>query len=257
MGTQSGTRRNISFSTGRARISAAAMLLAAAALAPAGAGQAAATTVGFGPLAHPFQDSNWGGYVATGSFTSISGSWTEPQVTCNSTSDLFAPWIGIDGYGSQTVEQTGIQTDCSSGQPVLSAWYEMYPAAPVYWSDPVSEGDTISASVVSNGGGNYTLTLTDNTKGWTEHTTQNLSAQNASAEAVIESPTSSYPSFSRLDFSGVTVNGQAFDAANPQALNSGGYVPGPLSNGSFSMTPSGSAARSRVHHGTRPKVIRY
>ncbi|MCQ4079838.1 G1 family endopeptidase [Streptomyces sp. RB6PN25] len=257
MGTQSGTRQNITFGPRRSRMTAAAMLLAAVTLAPASAGQAAASAAGFGPLAAPFQDSNWGGYVATGSFSSISGSWTEPQVTCNSSNDLFAPWVGLDGYGSQTVEQTGVQTDCSSGQPVLSAWYEMYPASPVYWSDPVSEGDSLSASVVSNGGGNYTLTLTDNTKGWSEHTTQNLSAQNASAEAVIESPTSSYPSFSRLDFSGVTVDGQAFDAANPQALDSGGYVPGPLSSGSFSMMPGGAVARTHVQHGTRPRVIRY
>lgn len=255
MSIESGTRRNFSFGPGRGRIPAAALLLAAVALAPANAGQAAAAS-GLRPLA-PFQDSNWGGYVATGSFTSISGSWTEPRITCKSTDDLFAPWVGIDGYGSQTVEQTGVQADCSSGRPVLSAWYEMYPASPAYWSNPVSEGDSITASVVSNGGGTYTLTLTDNTKGWSEHTTQSISAPNVSAEAVVESPTSSYPSVSRLEFSGITVDGQAFDAANPQALNSGGYVPGPLSNGSFSMTPSGSTARTHARHSTRPRVIRY
>jgi hypothetical protein len=256
MDTQSGARRNIGFSSGKGRISAASMLIAAVALTPASARPAAAAS-GFSPLWEPFENSNWGGYVATGSFTSISGSWTEPHVTCNSTNDLFAAWVGLDGYGSQTVEQTGVQTDCSSGRPVLSAWYELYPASPVYWSDPVSEGDNISASVISDGGGNYTLTLTDKTKGWSEHTIQNLGAQNASAEAVIESPTSSYPSFNQLNFSGVTVNGQTFDAANPQALDSNGNIPGPLSNGSFSMTPSGSTARTHARHSTRPKVIRY
>ncbi|MCQ4040619.1 G1 family glutamic endopeptidase [Streptantibioticus rubrisoli] len=253
MGTNAGTRRNRF--TGRA---AAAGLLLAAAVIPAGAGtSAAASGTGFGPHAGRFQDSNWGGYVATGSFSTISGSWTEPHVTCNSSSDLFAPWIGLDGYGSQTVEQTGVQTDCSSGSPVLSAWYEMYPAAPVYWNDPVSEGDSITASVVSNGGGSYTLTLTDNTKGWTEHVDKDLAAENVSAEAVIESPTQSYPSFSQLDFSGVTVDGQSLDATNPQAFTSGGYAPGPLSGGSFSMTPSGAAARTPHAPAKRPSVIRY
>ncbi len=254
MGTNAGTRRNRF--TGRA--AAAGLLLAAAALVPAGAGtSAAAASTGFGPHAGRFQDSNWGGYVATGSFSSVSGSWTEPHVTCNSSSDLFAPWVGLDGYGSQTVEQTGVQTDCSSGSPVLSAWYEMYPAAPVYWNDPVSEGDSITASVVSNGGGNYTLTLTDNTKGWTEHVDQNLAAENVSAEAVIESPTQSYPSFSELDFSGVTVDGQSFDSTNPQSFTSGGYAPGPLSGGSFSMTQSGGLARTPHAPAKRPSVIRY
>ncbi|MBY8883294.1 hypothetical protein K7472_00340 [Streptomyces sp. PTM05] len=245
-------RRNLA----RTRTAAAAVLLAAA-LIPVGTGTSVAATHTFAPFAKNFQDSNWGGYVAQGSFSSISGSWTEPQVTCNSSNDLFAPWVGLDGYGSQTVEQTGVQTDCSSGQPVLSAWYEMYPASPVYWNDPVSEGDSMTASVVSNGGGDYTLTLTDNTQGWTEHTDQNLGAQNASAEAVIESPSQSYPSFDELDFSGVTVDGQPFDNANPQALDSGGYTPGPLQNGSFSMTPGGDVARTQQSHHLRPGTIRY
>ncbi|OIK03653.1 G1 family glutamic endopeptidase [Streptomyces monashensis] len=253
MGTNTQARH--SRFTGRA--AAAGLLLAAVALVPACAGtSAAATGTGFGPYQGGFQDSNWGGYVATGSFGTISGSWTEPHATCNSSNDLFAPWVGLDGYGSQTVEQTGVQTDCSSGSPVLSAWYEMYPAAPVYWNDPVSEGDSITAKVVSNGGGSYTLTLTDNTKGWTEHVSQNLGAHNASAEAVIESPTQSYPSFSKLDFSGVTVDGKSFDATNPQAFTSGGYTPGPLSGGSFSMTPSGTV-RAPHTPAERPPVIRY
>ncbi len=250
MGTCIGTRRTIA----KGKATAAGLLLTAAALVPVSAGSSVAASGGFAPQARHFQDSNWGGYVAQGGFSTISGSWTEPHVTCNTTDDLFAPWVGLDGYGSQTVEQTGVQTDCSSGSPVLSAWYEMYPAAPVYWNDPVDEGDSITAGVVSNGGGSYTLTLTDNTKGWTEHVDQNLGAQNASAEAVIESPTQSYPSFGQLDFSGVTVDGQPFDATSPQALTSGGYTPGPLQNGSFSMTPGGGFARAP--HATRPQAHR-
>ena len=71
---------------------------------------------------------NWSGAAKTGSgFTSVKSSWTEPSVTCNSTNDLMAPWVGIDGYGSSSVEQTGVATDCSSGHPVYQAWYEMYP----------------------------------------------------------------------------------------------------------------------------------
>lgn len=55
---------------------------------------------------------NWSGAAATGSgFSSVTSTWTEPSVTCNSTNDLMAPWVGIDGYGSSTVEQTGVATD--------------------------------------------------------------------------------------------------------------------------------------------------
>ncbi|MDI5961825.1 G1 family endopeptidase [Streptomyces sp. SL13] len=235
---------------------AAAGMILAAALVPASAGTAAAAD--FTPQTGHYADSNWGGYVAQGSFTSISGSWVEPSVTCNSTNDLFAPWVGLDGYGSQSVEQAGVQTDCSSGSPVLSAWYEMYPAAPVYWSNPVSEGDTITSSIVSNGGGSYTLTLSDTTQGWTKTVNQNLSADNASAEAVIESPTSSYPSFDQLNFSNITVDGQPFASSNPGSLTSGGYGPGPLNGGDFSMTPGADAIHAGTHASTsRPGTIRY
>jgi hypothetical protein len=226
----------------RTRAAAAAMLaLSCACLAgPVGA---AAPSVEFGAAHydHPLQgfsgDSNWGGYIAQGNFTDISGSWTMPDVTCNSSNDLYAPWIGIDGYGSQTVEQTGVQVDCSNGSPEYSGWYEMYPAAPRYFNEPVDAGDTFTASVVDNGGGAYSLKLSDTTKGWTQTAQSSLSAEDASAEAVIESPTGSYPSFNEQDFSGITVNGQSFDTYGPQAIDSGPYTETPLNGGSFSIVP--------------------
>ncbi|WP_280664345.1 MULTISPECIES: G1 family glutamic endopeptidase [unclassified Kitasatospora] len=251
---------------------ALALATAAALAAPAQAAPAAANpSAHFGPASGQHRDAKalrtrfdggvWGGYVAQGSgFQSISGSWTMPQIQCNSTNDLFAPWVGIDGYGSQTVEQTGVQADCSSGSPVLSGWYEMYPAPPQYFNDPVSAGDSFTGTVSTDGSGNYALALTDNTQGWTENTQQQLDAQNVSAEAVIESPSQSYPSFSRLDFSGVTVNGQAFDAFSPQAIDSGQYTETALQNGSFSIVPAGFspwAARPAHSTATRPAVPRY
>ncbi|MFS4092949.1 G1 family glutamic endopeptidase [Streptomyces sp. AF1A] len=182
-------------------------------------------------------DSNWGGYVTQGRFTKVTGSWTEPHVVCRSRQDMFAPWVGLDGWGSRTVEQAGVQTDCSSGSPVRTAWYEMYPASPVYWRDPVSEGDSMTASVTSDGAGGYSLTLTDHTKGWTEQVHKTLPAQNVSAEAVIESPDQAYPEIDSVRFTQVTVDGQSMDAMAPQALSSGGYAPGPLHNGSFTIQP--------------------
>lgn len=223
------------------RVTLVLAALAAALLGAASAPASAAAHDGYGPVSPSVVDNLWGGYVAQGSgFSSVSGSWTEPSVQCNSTQDLFAPWVGIDGYGSQTVEQTGVETNCQNGSPTYRAWYEMYPAAPVYWSDPVGAGDVMTGSVTAQGGGTYEITLTNETQGWTEHTTQSLNGQNISAEAVIESPSGSYPSFSELNFSGITVDGQTFDAYNPQGISSGGYSPTQLSNGSFSMVPGGS-----------------
>ncbi|GAA1265218.1 G1 family endopeptidase [Kitasatospora nipponensis] len=208
------------------------------------AAPAATAAPSFGPAhygngGHAYSGSGvWGGYVSQGrNFTSITGGWTMPTVHCNSRNDLFAPWIGIDGYGSQTVEQTGVEASCASGRPVYSGWYEMYPAPPVYFSNPVSAGDVFTASVTTNGRGTYALKLTDVTKGWTQSTQKSLNARNVSAEAVIESPSQSYPSFSSLNFSDIVVNGQIFDAYYPQAIDSGPYTETALQNGSFSIIP--------------------
>jgi hypothetical protein len=219
-----------------AAFAAAGLVLAATALSPAASAATAMPTVRFDPTGQQQSgDSNWAGYVTQGSFTKVTGSWTEPHVVCHSKNDMFAPWVGLDGWGSRTVEQAGVQTDCSSGSPVRTAWYEMYPAPPVYWKDPVSEGDSMTASVTSDGAGGYSLALTNNTKGWTEHVKKTLQAKNVSAEAVIESPNQAYPEFDSVRFTQVTVDGGSMDAMAPQALPSGGYTPGPLLNGSFTI----------------------
>ena len=189
---------------------------------------------------------NWGGYAATGSgFTSVSASWKTPAATCTSRNDLYAPWVGIDGYGSRTVEQTGVATDCSSGSPVNEPWYEMYPSAPVYLSTssyPVASGDNISASVVASGT-SFKLTLSDTTKGWTYTTTKSLArAKKSSAEVIIESPPGAYPNFGTLNFTSCMINGQSLSSASPTALDpsSGGTTEAhasAISGGTaFSMT---------------------
>ncbi|MFE5581229.1 G1 family glutamic endopeptidase [Kitasatospora sp. NPDC056531] len=216
-----------------ATLAAAATTLAAPAV-PTTA--AAAQGLAFRPLQYNTNGYNWGGYAATGSgFSSVSASWTEPDATCNSTNDLYAPWVGIDGYGSSSVEQTGVATDCSSGSPVNQAWYEMYPASPVYLSQssyPVSAGDHITASVTYVGSNRYTLKLTDSSRGWTYTTTKSTTAQRTSAEVIIESPTGAYPDFGTLTFTSATVNGRSLGSAGPVALD-------PSSNGAYEATTGG------------------
>ncbi|SEN81677.1 hypothetical protein [Actinacidiphila rubida] len=90
--------------------------------------------------------------------------------------------------------------------------------------------------MVGNGGGAYSLTLSDTTKGSSKTTQASPGAQDASAEAVIESPAGSYPSFQEQDFSGITVNGQSFSAYGLQAIDSGPYAETAL-DGSFSIVP--------------------
>ncbi|GAA3537033.1 G1 family endopeptidase [Amycolatopsis ultiminotia] len=226
-----------------------AVTAAAAASLAAAAGTAGAATPGFGSHFHGqnYSGGNWGGYVSFGDFTTATASWTEPSVTCNSSNDLFAPWVGIDGDGSSTVEQTGVATDCSSGSPVYQAWYEMFPDAPVYYSTseaPVAAGDQISATVTRTGDNTYKLDISDTTKGWSKTITKSLDSKHASAEAIIESPSDSYPSIDGgVKFSGVKFDDKNLADTSPQGLDaddngSATFSPGDIgSDGqSFTMT---------------------
>jgi Peptidase A4 family len=203
-----------SWSRRGATFAAAAALTGSVALAAVGGSAAVVSATSHISYAN-FLTSNWAGYIAPGSsgtFTKVSASWTEPKVTCQKDNDLFAPWVGIDGYGDDTVEQTGAQAYCKTGSPVYSAWYEMYPARPVYFMNPVSANDQFTASVVKGSGDSYTLKIEDVTKGWTQTVTKSLSsALGGSAEAVIESPTGNYPAFTSTNFTGVQFDGKDLD----------------------------------------------
>ena len=49
-------------------------------------------------------------------------------------------WVGLDGFTSSSVEQTGTDSDCSGRTPDYYGWYEMFPADPVNFTNPVSPG---------------------------------------------------------------------------------------------------------------------
>ncbi len=95
---------------------------------------------------------NWSGYAVetnlqapqSGVVTDVKGQWQVPSVTCGTATTYSSVWVGIDGYSNGTVEQTGTEQDCSSGQPRYSAWYEMYPKFPVTLSMSIQPGNVIS-----------------------------------------------------------------------------------------------------------------
>ena len=140
---------------------------------------------------------NWSGYAVTGandSVTSVKASWVVPSATCNGSgprTGYAAFWVGIDGYNSNSVEQTGTDSDCSSGSPVYYAWYEFYPQ-PSYevTSISVKPGDVISASVVYSSS-EFTVTLTDQRTGESFSRSKKVSsAKRSSAEWIAEAPSS-------------------------------------------------------------------
>jgi hypothetical protein len=144
----------------------------------------------------PVESENWAGYAvetclsspASGAVTFVHGSWVEPALKCGSTDTYAAFWVGIDGYSSGTVEQTGTLAECMGGVAHYSAWYEMYPKYPVTFPLSISPGNRL-AGTVSYSGGVFTITLKDVTTG--AHSTVKIrDTQDArsSAEWIAEAP---------------------------------------------------------------------
>jgi hypothetical protein len=193
--------------------------------------------------------SNWSGYAVTGgTYRTVTASWVEPAVKCSGTA-YSSFWIGIDGDTSGTVEQTGTEADCNGSTPVYSSWYEMYPKYPTNYRDPVAPGDHFTSTVSTDGRGDFTLTLSDTTRGWTESVTKRLrGAQLASAEVIAEAPSSTsgvlpLANFGTASFSGAKVNGSTLTGStaglDPITMQSGSTVkaqPSAISNGAFSVT---------------------
>jgi hypothetical protein len=204
------------------------------------------------------ESTNWSGYAATGSngaFNSVSATWTEPTATCTSSgrhgrggSDSYAAfWVGLDGYSSDSVEQTGTDSDCDGTTPDYYGWYEMYPADPVYYTNTVKPGDTISASVTFSGTETYTLVLTDETQDWTQTQTINETGlDRSSAEVITEAPCcddSGNPlplaDFGTVNYSGSTVNGSSMADYDPTSIIIVNPTSGDQEDSTSSMDGSG------------------
>jgi Peptidase A4 family len=197
---------------------------------PAGAGARVAShsAVQFAPNKKITQStsSNWSGYAALNHrYTSVSANWVQPKATCTSATTYSSFWVGLDGYGSNTVEQTGTSADCSGGVARYYAWYEMYPKFPVNLSLAVRAGDSLSGSVTTDGSGHFTLKVTNNTTHQSFTTTQHLShAKLASAEAIAEAPSGSggvlpLTNFGTVNFTSTTANGQPIGNFSPDRID--------------------------------------
>lgn len=131
---------------------------------------------------------------SSGSVSDAKGSWVVPAIqgTCPGTNQYSSFWVGIDGFNSGTVEQTGTDSDCQNGVPTYYAWYEFYPHPSfLINSITVHPGDRISADATFNGK-SFVVTITDTTTSQTFSTSARVrGAQRSSAEWIAEAPSSS------------------------------------------------------------------
>ncbi len=213
----------------------------------------------------------WSGYVLTApkggqvSFTSVSGTWTVPTVSCGARdATSSAVWVGLGGYATKVLEQVGVNANCDAkGHPLYFAWYELVPDIARLISRKVVPGDTITSSVRITHFALVTLHVENQTQHWsfTRRITWGGS-DTASAEWITEAPNNCLRSLCRVaslaNFGRVTFE---------KIAATGNGLPGTLSNPRWTairlrlvpgvQTPlgSGSALQSDSHAGATPGTI--
>jgi hypothetical protein len=100
---------------------------------------------------------NWGGYADTataGTILESYGVWQVPSISCSSAYPAINDnWVGIDGFGTGTVEQGGTYGYCTStgAGPYYWTWWEFFPYNGIQsFSSSVSAGDWIEAYILFN-----------------------------------------------------------------------------------------------------------
>ncbi|HZP50745.1 G1 family glutamic endopeptidase [Actinocrinis sp.] len=173
---------------------------------------------------------NWSGYVSTGangSYTGVSAQWRQSGLNCTDPNSVqyVSFWVGLDGFNGSSVEQTGTLGICDGTTPLYYAWYEMYPAPPVYYNVTVGPGNIMYGAVIYDGNDNYTLNLSlVNGNPFSESVTVNQPGlARSSAEVITEAPSIStgiapLASFSPAWYRTAFANGAQFNVLNPTPL---------------------------------------
>ena len=154
---------------------------------------------------------NWSGYSASGgTYTAVSGTWTVPQFTPNSTAGSDAPWVGIGGVDTRDLIQAGTQQTVSgSGSTQYEAWVETLPQASHPVPLTIHPGDSVSVAITlqPQTQDQWLVAFKNNTTGQTFQVTEHYTSSMSSAEWIEEAPSANrgrqipLDNFGKIDFS--------------------------------------------------------
>jgi len=133
--------------------------------------------------------SNWSGYVATGgTYTSVTGTWTVPQVS-TTTAGADATWVGIGGVSASDLIQAGTQaTVTGSGVVEYEAWTETLPQSTRRVPLQVRAGDSVTVTLSEDSSAQWLIVMVNNTTHETYRTTLRYTSSRSSAEWIEEAP---------------------------------------------------------------------
>ncbi|KAF8342490.1 peptidase A4 family-domain-containing protein [Amanita rubescens] len=96
---------------------------------------------------------NWAGSIQNstqGTFTTVTGTFVVP--TPSAPEGFSAIWVGISGFTCQSgaLLQTGIQMNLANDDVSYQAWYEWYPAGPIFFDNiAINSGDQVRLTVMA------------------------------------------------------------------------------------------------------------
>jgi hypothetical protein len=161
--------------------------------------RAETTAAGQSPDRYSPASSIWAGYVASASATGraaigVAGFFTLSQVC--SGCDTVAPWVGLGGYSTANLIQTGVNV--LSMQP----WFELLPGPPQYIQNfPVRNGDLMYGQVSWDGSTRlWYILIEDLTDGYYYHNEFAYNTDTRTAEWVVEAFSGSIPPFNPISF---------------------------------------------------------
>jgi hypothetical protein len=147
--------------------------------------------------------SNWSGYVQTGSYTGVTGTFVVPtqvgpaqnQSTCQSQATppdacaAVSQWVGLDGTTGKNLIQAGVTEADVNGTITVYPWWEILPKANTPINMTVSGGDKITVSIFKAAGNVWAITLDNDTTGLSFRTEEAYGGKGGTADFIVEAPT--------------------------------------------------------------------
>jgi hypothetical protein len=148
----------------------------------------------------PARVAHWAGYLVSldiqnrsQGVSGISASWIVPEVQFSENNTFSSVWVGVGGYGEESLIQAGTEQHCFNGKIEYFAWYELLPAYIVRTqSVNVQPGDTVVVSInlLNQDQSTWQITIDNLSNGnHFEKTNIFYDSSQQSAEWIVERPT--------------------------------------------------------------------
>lgn len=146
---------------------------------------------------------NWSGYVQTGTYKEVTGTFVVPTVqtatagnaVCSLASGTQCPsevaqWVGLDGVTTTSLIQAGVIEVAGTPEtmPTYQAFWEISPSAAIPISMTVNPGDQVTVTIFKTGEGLWAIALDDDTTGQLFRTEQPYTGPGSTADFIVEAP---------------------------------------------------------------------